>query len=64
MVIDPITKQKLEAYIDGEVERLQRQIVRMSPTDSENKDAATTWWIRGQVKALEGLKTKINDKDE
>lgn len=64
MVIDPFTRQQLEAYIDAEVEKLQRSISRMTPSESDHKDSSITWWSRGQIRALEGLKTKINSKDE
>lgn len=64
MVIDAFAKQQIEAYIDAEIEKLQISISRMTPSESGHKDASTTWWSRGQIKALEGLKKKINSKDE
>lgn len=63
MVIDPVSRQLIEADLAQAIDKLTRQLVQASPSDCDGKDAAIAWLLRGQIKALEGFRERLNKED-
>lgn len=55
-------KASLDGYLSAEVQKMLVQIARVAPTNDAT-DTARTWWSRGYIAALEGLRKELN-KDE
>jgi hypothetical protein len=63
MVVDPLSRAQIEADLVQAIEKLTRQLIQASPGESEGKDAAMGWMLRGQIKALEGFRERLNKDD-
>lgn len=65
MGINPLSQDcvELNNKIDTLILELYRGLTRGNPSDAD-KDAALTWWNRGQIVALEKIKNIITIKEE
>jgi hypothetical protein len=65
MLMDQLAKENLLKHLDTEIQKLCDVIAKKRPGASdETKEQATTWWQRGQVFALEQLKTTVTEDKE
>lgn len=65
MLMDQLATERLLKHLDSEIQKLCEAIAKKRPSASEEtKEQATTWWQRGQVYALEQLKTSVTEDKE
>ncbi len=61
--MDSQAKEMILRHIEQSVAKLKDTIASKRP-DGDPKEQATTWWQRGQVRALEQLMSDIKDDKE
>ncbi len=64
MQMDQLGKENLLKHIDAQIQTLSDAIARKRPATDDGKEQATTWWVRGQIYALEQLKETVKDDKE
>lgn len=65
MVIDPYAREAINNLLDAYIKEQTKNIISVLPAAAtDGKENAMTWWMRGQITALERIKAAVNNKDD